>query len=94
MTTVRTTCPFCGEVQLPAVEITLSWDLAEFRYRCPSCGDDIVKPADQRIFTMLLGAGTPVAKRRSLTPRFDPLTLDDILAFHEHIEEEIEELLR
>lgn len=69
MTRIRTTCPRCGEVELRPDELELhivGWDHDDVRdgstylFDCPSCADEIVKPADARIAQLLTTGGVPV----------------------------------
>jgi hypothetical protein len=89
MTTIRATCPTCGEVGLTPDEMELHVDpsghrQAEYNFDCPSCLMVVTKPADERIVRLLASGGVPV---RELTPpRRAPdgpsLTYDDLLDFH------------
>ena len=60
-TVVRSTCPGCGTVDLPADQVTLlvAGDGAAPRYRftCPSCHDMVDKPTTSRAAAMLRLAG-------------------------------------
>jgi predicted RNA-binding Zn-ribbon protein involved in translation (DUF1610 family) len=61
MTTIRTTCPHCGEVDMSPEAILLSVRDAAgegcYRFSCPECQDTIEKPADRKIIALLLSAG-------------------------------------
>ncbi|CAN5791705.1 MAG: hypothetical protein M3R09_05600 [Actinomycetota bacterium] len=96
MTTIKATCPSCGEVGLTPDEIELR--VAEhgaatsyYAFSCPSCQGVVRKPADERVVRLLVSGGVPVlqldrpdAVRRRLSERFDgpALTHDDLLDFH------------
>jgi hypothetical protein len=64
MTTIRTTCPRCGAVEMGAEAILLS--LREqsgegvYRFLCPGCLDTVQKPADRKIVALLLSVGVDV----------------------------------
>jgi predicted RNA-binding Zn-ribbon protein involved in translation (DUF1610 family) len=61
MTTIRTTCPQCGEVDMGPEAILLSVrDPAgegSYRFSCPTCMHTIEKPADRKVVALLLSAG-------------------------------------
>ncbi len=67
MTTIRTTCPRCGEVDMGPESILLS--VAQggregtYRFTCPTCMDDVEKRADRKIVALLVSAGVDVAGR-------------------------------
>lgn len=96
MTTIKATCPTCGEVSLTPEQIELRIDhtaAAEsyYAFTCPACTDLICKPADERVIRLLLSGGVeardvdePVYVRTRLDQRFDfpPFTHDDLLDFH------------
>ncbi len=91
MTTIKATCPTCGEVGLTPDEVELWVDRADkagsfYAFTCPSCLQVVRKPADARVIRLLSGGG--VAARDiapAPRPRFDtpPLTRDDLLDFHQ-----------
>jgi predicted RNA-binding Zn-ribbon protein involved in translation (DUF1610 family) len=61
MTTIRTTCPRCGEVDMGPEAISLSvrgnGREGSYRFVCPSCSDDVEKRADRKIVALLVSAG-------------------------------------
>src|SRR5206468_5597884 len=66
MTTIRTTCPRCGEVDMTPEAILLSVrDRAgegSYRFSCPECLNTIEKPADRKVVALLLSAGVELAE--------------------------------
>lgn len=101
MTTIKASCPTCGEVALAAGEIALQVDAAgtdsAYTFRCPACYVSVRKPADGRVVRLLVSAGVRVhaldpGDRRGIShpeePAADlgPLTADDLLEFHEALE--------
>ncbi|MFN2545049.1 MAG: hypothetical protein ABR600_10855 [Actinomycetota bacterium] len=64
MTTIRTTCPRCGEVDMGPEAIILSvlqgGVEGTYRFTCPSCMDDVEKRADRKIVALLVSAGVDV----------------------------------
>ena len=89
MTTIRATCPTCGEVGLTPEEMELHVDptghrQAAYNFDCPSCLNVVTKPADERIVRLLASGGVPVrewAPPRQL-PTGPAFTYDDLLDFH------------
>jgi predicted RNA-binding Zn-ribbon protein involved in translation (DUF1610 family) len=64
MTTIRTTCPRCGEVDMGPEAILLSVQdngkEGSYRFTCPSCADDVEKRADRKIVALLVSAGVDI----------------------------------
>lgn len=92
MTTIKATCPICGEVDLTAGDILLRigsvTGFNTYGFSCPTCGDFVQKPADDRVVRLLLSGGVvPVPlyiPAEALEPRDGPpITHDDLLEFHE-----------
>jgi predicted RNA-binding Zn-ribbon protein involved in translation (DUF1610 family) len=61
-TTIRVSCPFCGDQTLPPADLTLAvcsdaHDLVaegtNYRFHCPTCGQQVARPADARIACLL-----------------------------------------
>lgn len=61
MTTIRTTCELCGDVELTTSDIALeligSGDEGTYRYTCPSCRTIQRRPASARVVSILLATG-------------------------------------
>jgi hypothetical protein len=73
MTTIKATCPQCGEVGLMPGEIELRVDRSGrdgsfYAFLCPSCLDTVRKPADDRVIRLLLSGGV---QAQSLKTIFD-----------------------
>ena len=92
MTTIKATCPGCGEVDLTAEDILLriggQASSNSYGFSCPDCGDFVEKPADDRIVRLLLSGGVmPMLMHvpaEALEPKQGPpINYDDLLAFHE-----------
>lgn len=90
MTTIKATCPQCGEVDLTPEDIRLTIGSSDKRYgfSCPTCSDYIDKAADDRVVRLLLSGGVlPTivdVPAEVLEPRAgSPISLDDLLEFHE-----------
>lgn len=92
MTTIKATCPVCGEVALTADDIVLRIaavsETNSYGFSCPRCTNFIQKPADERIVHLLLTGGVrPVAadvpaEVLEYKPG-PPIAHDDLLVFHE-----------
>lgn len=95
MATIKTSCPFCGDVDLHSSQVTLT--LASFRpwsyysFTCPRCDQSIEKAANEQVATMLIGGGVNQVSwhvpAEVLEPKAaTPLTHDDLLDFHAELE--------
>lgn len=96
MTTIKATCPTCGEVGLTPADVELRVDpsgAAEsyYAFRCPGCQAQVRKPADNRVVRLLVSGGVPVLavepEQEALAvdvPRFygPAIDHDDLLDFH------------
>jgi predicted RNA-binding Zn-ribbon protein involved in translation (DUF1610 family) len=92
MTSIRTNCPRCGEVEMAAslVLLTLHGEGGEGTYSfvCPLCEEVVEKPADRKIVTLLRSAGVettegpPFAEVEESRPDGPVFTLDDVIDFH------------
>jgi predicted RNA-binding Zn-ribbon protein involved in translation (DUF1610 family) len=103
MTTIRATCPRCGEVEMEAQSILLSIREADgegnYSFTCPTCFDTIEKPADRKVVMLLLSAGVDVTQipetvaddeddDEDVPDGLPPLTADDLIDFHFLLEQE------
>jgi predicted RNA-binding Zn-ribbon protein involved in translation (DUF1610 family) len=81
MTTIRTTCPRCGEVDMGPEAILLSvlqgGREGTYRFTCPTCMDAVEKRADRKIVALLVSAGVDVMSGETAEERMDPLWGDD-----------------
>jgi len=61
MTTIRTTCNRCGDVELTTqdvgLELTANGSTGRYRFRCPFCAAVQRRPANQRVVSILLATG-------------------------------------
>lgn len=105
MTTIKATCPLCGEVSLTAEDILLRLGASSadntYGFDCPDCGEFVEKPADERVIKLLLSGGVlPAMNSTHAEPKKTrsgpPINYDDILAFHELLKSDdwFEHLLR
>lgn len=90
MTTIKASCPGCGEVELTSEDVTLRVashaPLSYYQFTCPQCQDLVRKPADDHIVSLLMSGGVPAevweVPAEALEPRGGPdLTYDDLLDF-------------
>jgi hypothetical protein len=90
MTTIRASCPMCGDVELTPVDIRLvvcthpAWSF--YSFTCNSCQELVRKPADADIVALLM-SGSVTAEMWTvpaevLEPRFGPtISYDEVLDF-------------
>ena len=84
MTTIRSDCPLCGEVDLRPEQILLHVPhdgRSVYQFMCPACLDPVEKPADRKVAALLVSAGVDFATEdsllgESLYPLDDPLVQD------------------
>jgi hypothetical protein len=92
MTSIRTNCPRCGEVEMRADVISLALEQGSgegvYSFVCPVCEDLVEKPADRKIVSLLRSVGVEITERDApemvLDDRPDgpPITIDDVVDFH------------
>ena len=63
MTTIRTSCPLCGDVELAPADLSLhlvpSTGTGTYHFRCPHCEEARQRPAGHRTVSILLATGVP-----------------------------------
>jgi predicted RNA-binding Zn-ribbon protein involved in translation (DUF1610 family) len=81
MTTIRTTCPRCGEVDMGPEAISLAVRSngreGSYRFTCPSCEDDVEKRADRKIVALLVSAGVDIRRGEMEAAGFAPELFDE-----------------
>lgn len=91
MATIKTSCPFCGDVDLQPSAVTLTvssyrpWSY--YSFACPRCGQGVDKAANETVMGLLRGGGVRIVAwhipAEALEVRLgEPLTNDDLLDFH------------
>jgi hypothetical protein len=94
VTTIKASCPTCGEVELTSADITLRVcnhaPLSYYSFVCPTCNDEVRKPADDHIVSLLMSGGVRAqvweVPAEALEPKPGPtLTYDDLLDFVLHL---------
>lgn len=90
VTTIKASCPTCGEVELTSADIALrvctSAPLSSYAFVCPSCRDEVRKPADDHIIQLLMSGGVKAQvweiPAEALEPKAGPVIgYDDLLDF-------------
>jgi hypothetical protein len=90
VTTIKASCPTCGEVELTSEDISLmvcnQASLSYYAFTCPSCYDEVRKPADDHVVSLLMSGGVhPTVwelPAEALEAKVGPaLTYDDLLDF-------------
>jgi hypothetical protein len=63
MTLIKASCPACGEVELTPADVALMVcshaPLSYYAFTCNGCGDEVRKPADDHIVSLLVSGGVP-----------------------------------
>jgi hypothetical protein len=90
MTTIKASCPTCGEVELKPADLSLMVcshaPLSYYSFCCPSCLDEVRKPADDHVVSLLISGGVPASvwdlPGEALEVKSGPrLGYDDLLDF-------------
>jgi len=96
--TVRARCPRCGEIDVPAAQVTIR-SCAEtvtstYRFRCPLCSSWIVREADLSVVALLSRAGAlfdgwrgPLELNEHPDASVAAISHDDLIDFHEALEQ-------
>lgn len=81
MTTIRTTCVICGDVELVpgelSLELTAMNGTGTYLFDCPTCGDPQRRPANHRVVSILLATGVSYHVKDGP----DPITESEIARF-------------
>jgi predicted RNA-binding Zn-ribbon protein involved in translation (DUF1610 family) len=94
MTTIKASCPSCGEVELTPADVSLMVcshaPLSYYAFSCPSCSEEIRKPADDHVVSLLVSGGVPAnvweVPGEALEAKEGPaLSYDDLLDFALHL---------
>ena len=90
MTTIKASCPTCGEVELTPADVSLMVcshaPLSYYAFCCPTCREEVRKPADDHVVSLLVSGGVPASVWRlpgeALELHGGPrLSYDDLLDF-------------
>lgn len=100
VTTIRTTCPRCGEVDMGPESILLSISTegqGVYSFACPVCTEAVEKQADRKIVSLLVSAGvapsgggsdTMALLSEDASSAAPALTMDDLIQFHFMLEDD------
>lgn len=90
MTTIKASCPTCGEVELTSADISMMVcnraPLSYYAFTCPKCLDEVKKPADDHVISLLMSGGVKPTvwevPAEAMEPKAGPqLSYDDLLDF-------------
>ena len=90
MTTIKASCPTCGEVELTPADVALMVcshaPMSYYAFTCPTCTDEVRKPADDHVVSLLVSGGVPAQvwelPAEALEVKAGPaLSYDDLLDF-------------
>ncbi len=90
MTTIKASCPSCGEVELTPADVALvvcsHAPLSYYAFHCGGCAEEIRKPADDHVVALLVSGGVPAQvwelPAEALEAHTGPrLSYDDLLDF-------------
>ena len=86
MTEIIATCPVCGDIKLSVgdVRLTVADSWAVYRFRCTQCYDDVTRPADEHLVSLLVSVDVAidlVPTERSISKSAAAFTYDDLLDF-------------
>ena len=63
MTTIKASCPTCGEVELTPADVALMVcshaPLSYYAFQCAGCASEVRKPADDHVVSLLVSGGVP-----------------------------------
>lgn len=86
MTTIRTTCTLCGDVELIPTELSLELTAMSgtgtYLFACPECGNEQRRPANHRVVSILLATGVAYEVREDQ----GPITEDEIAEFSNNLD--------
>jgi len=81
MTTIRTTCGRCGDVELTTsdlrLELVADTGTGNYYFTCPFCEDVQHRPANDRVVSILLATGVEYR----VLPSEEPISEAEIQAF-------------
>ena len=97
MTTIRASCPSCGDVDLTvgdvSVRVCANDQRGSYVFRCPECEMAVAKPAEPNVVELLISSGVKMAVWQLPAELWelrsgDPISHDDLLDFHTMLADE------
>jgi len=94
MTTIKASCPDCGEVELTPADVSLmvcsTASLSYYAFDCHTCARQVRKPADDHVVSLLISGGVPATvwdlPAEALEAKTGPaLSYDDLLDLALHL---------
>jgi hypothetical protein len=94
MATIKASCPCCGEVELTSTDVRLVVcshpPLSFYAFTCPTCADEVRKPADDHIVALLVSGGVEPTVLEIPSEALEdkvgpPLGYDELLDFVLHL---------
>jgi len=90
MTTIKATCPVCGEVELTPAQVRLMVcsvsERSYYAFDCTGCVDEVRKAADEHVVSLLIAGGVAAIQWRIPAEALEarsgaPISYDDVLDF-------------
>jgi hypothetical protein len=100
MATIRASCDTCGDVEFPPEKVKVhapeDGGAGTYAFQCPSCSLTVVRTAERPVMDLLIAAGVAFTTwrrpaelvERDAAPNVGPLTHNDLLSFHESLNDE------
>ena len=97
MTTIRASCPSCGDVDLTvgdvSVRVCANDHRGSYNFRCPECEMAVAKHADHNVVELLVSSGVKMAVWQLPAELWEPrggeaISHDDLLDFHDLLAED------
>ncbi|NQV06034.1 hypothetical protein HQ535_05750 [bacterium] len=87
MTTIRTTCSICGDVELLPGDLSLELlavsGSGSYLFECPGCSEEQRRPANHRVVSILLATGVTY---HVIEPEGEPITEGEIHRFSQALD--------
>ena len=104
MTTIKASCPVCGDVELTPEQLRLvvctrsEWSY--YAFGCPTCGDEVRKRADDEVVALLISGGVRATAWHIPAEAFEDhrgptISYDELLDFalwlerHDHLSADV-----
>lgn len=90
MTTIKASCPVCGDVELKPAQLRLVvanvTDRSYYSFQCTTCTDEVRKPADEEVVALLVSGGVKAERWTIPAEALEEhdggvITYDDVLDF-------------